>query len=99
MRVKTNCDTCGPVALAPHDFTVTTGEGSGAEGLFECPVCTRVGALPLDKHAVTVLVARGARESRPATGGLAPLDLADLRRFQDLLDDDEAWSELLAGEL
>jgi ribosomal protein S27E len=97
MRVRTNCDNCGQVAVQPHHITVLRSGGPDSEGLFECPVCTRVMTTPVGKHALSVLVARGATETTPATDAHAPISLADLRQFQALLDDDEACLQLLGG--
>ncbi len=97
MRVRTNCDDCGQVAVQPQQITVLRSGGPDAEGLFECPVCTRVVTMPVDRNALSVLVARGATESTPATDAQAPIGLVDLRQLQALLDDDEACLQLLGG--
>lgn len=96
MRVRTNCDSCGQVAVQPRTITVLRSAGAEAEGLFECPVCTRVVTMPVDKHALSVLVARGATECAD-TDPHGPIGLADLRRLQSLLDDDQACLQALGG--
>lgn len=99
MRVRLDCDRCGSVAMPPEEVTVLTHEGSPAEALFDCPVCTRVGSAPVTPVSLTVLLARGAAEIAESTCLTAPLGLADLRRLQMLLADDQTCQQLLGGTL
>jgi hypothetical protein len=97
MRLRVSCESCGPVVVQPQAVTVLRSDGSPAEGLFECPVCCYVRGLRVDKHRLTLLVARGANEVRDASDPRAPIGLADLQRLQALLEDDDASLQTLTG--
>jgi hypothetical protein len=95
MRVRVNCERCGPVAVRPQDVALLRRAGSPSKGLFDCPVCARVSATPVARHALAVLVARGATETTDAPDPEAALGLADLQRLQAALLDDEAFQDAL----
>ena len=95
MRVRVNCERCGPVAVRPQDVTLLRSADSPSRGLFDCPVCACVRTTAVARHALAVLVARGATEATDALDPHAALWLADLQRLQAALRDDEALQEAL----
>ncbi|MDQ4007262.1 MAG: hypothetical protein M3211_04090 [Actinomycetota bacterium] len=95
MRVRVNCERCGPVAVRPQDVTLLRHTGSPSRGLFDCPVCARVRTTAVARHALAVLVARGATEATDAPDPHEAVGLADLQRLQAALQDDEALREAL----
>lgn len=103
--IRASCADCGDVELTTHDVQVRICDDNN-EGTysFRCPHCEMIVVKGAETRTIDLLVASGvsfttwhlpAELAEPRTG--EPISHDDLLDFHDLLHDDRALEQAMAG--